>query len=120
MCAGWLEIVAICTLGDIRISPSRTASSVGGLSGNSLGHHSLHVRECTVKQAFYFTSPFQHPEMKNRTCTRLVTLTNFALLCLRFANKKAEQRLEAVQEASVATDLLLLSEGDDMVASKES
>ncbi len=117
MCAGWLEIVAICTLGDIRISPSRTASSVGGLRGNSLGHHSLHVRD---KQAFYFTSPFQHPEMKNRTCTRLVTLTNFALLCLRFANKKAEQRLEAVQEASVATDLLLLSEGDDMVASKES
>ncbi|KAH8969730.1 hypothetical protein BDL97_02G048900 [Sphagnum fallax] len=49
-------------------------------------------------------------------CVEIVWVTILSM----FANKKAEQRLEAVQEASVATDLLLLSEGDDMVASKES
>ncbi|CAM6067730.1 unnamed protein product [Sphagnum tenellum] len=49
-------------------------------------------------------------------CVEIIWVTILSM----FANKKAEQRLEAVQEASVATDLLLLSEGDDMVASKES
>jgi protein Mpv17 len=49
-------------------------------------------------------------------CVEIVWVTILSM----FANKKAEQRLEAVQEASVATDVLLLSEGDDMVASKES